>query len=76
MNREVHVTSKIATVAPPAVDLSEPTIFYAVRGDLVRDDPDQRDMFGVRSPGVVVVDQDGVVISDSIERQQGGTGNA
>lgn len=44
-NREVHVGAKIAIKTPPSVDLSEPSIFFGVRGDLVRDDPEQADLF-------------------------------
>lgn len=41
-NREIHVTPKLSTKKPAAPDTQEAGIFYAVRGDLVRDDPDQR----------------------------------
>lgn len=40
-NREMHVTPKIAVKKPAAPDTQEAGIFYVVRGDLVRDDPDQ-----------------------------------
>lgn len=41
-NREIHVTPKLSTKKPASPDTQEPGIFYAVRGDLVRDDPDQQ----------------------------------
>ncbi len=44
-NREIHVGAKVAIKTPPNIDLSEPSIFFGVRGDLVRDDPEQGDMF-------------------------------
>lgn len=51
-NREVHVSAKVAIKTPPNVDLSEPSIFFGVRGDLVRDDPEQAELFG-RGPRAV-----------------------
>ena len=48
-NREMHVTPKLTVKKPPAADTQEAGIFYAVRGDLVRDDPDQERLpFGSR----------------------------
>lgn len=48
-NREIHVSTKINTKMPPKPDMEEPSIFFAVRGDLVRHDPDQANLFGPRS---------------------------
>ncbi len=49
-NREMHVTPKVTVKKPAAPDTTEAGIFYAQRGDLVRDDPDQRTMqFGNRA---------------------------
>lgn len=52
-NREMHVIPKLAVKAPPASDTTEAGIFYAVRGDLVRDDPDQRKLPGIDGPELV-----------------------
>lgn len=47
-NREMHVTPKLSIKKPAAPDTTEAGVFYAVRGDLVRDDPDQGKLpFGV-----------------------------
>lgn len=53
-NREMHVTPALATKKPAAPDTTEAGIFYAVRGDLVRDDPDQAKLpgFGGRPEAV------------------------
>lgn len=50
-NREMHVSAKVKTVAPQSPDLNEKSIFFAVRGQLVRDDPQQTTM-----PGLEAVD--------------------
>lgn len=52
-NREMHVIPKLSVKAPPAADTTEAGIFYAVRGDLVRDDPDQRKLPGIDGPEAV-----------------------
>lgn len=41
-NREMHVSVKSAVKAPAKPDMEERSIFFAVRGDLVRDDPNQQ----------------------------------
>lgn len=41
-NRELHISAKIGTKMPSNPDLSEPSIYYGQRGELLRDDPDQR----------------------------------
>lgn len=46
-NREMHVTPKLTVKKPAAPDTTEAGIFYAVRGDLVRDDPEQRRLPGM-----------------------------
>lgn len=57
-NREMHVLPKLGIKAPPAPDTTEAGIFYAVRGDLVRDDPDQAKLpFGAKKVTVVAGDQ-------------------
>lgn len=45
-NREMHVTPKLVAKKPAAPDTTEAGIFYALRGDLVRDDPDQAKLPG------------------------------
>lgn len=55
-NREMHVQAKIATNMPAKPDMDEPSVFFAVRGDLVRDDPEQRSLFGPRSSDGLQVD--------------------
>ncbi len=47
-NREMNVTAKVATKTPPGPDLDERTIFYAQRGQLLRNDPNQQNL-GFRS---------------------------
>ncbi|MBP8177212.1 MAG: hypothetical protein KAX77_05540 [Xanthomonadales bacterium] len=42
-NREIHVDADVRSIAPPTP--TDSTIFFAQRGQLLRDDPDQRDMF-------------------------------
>lgn len=54
-NREVHVSAKVQVKTPPNIDLSEPSIFFGCRGDLVRDDPEQVELFP-RRPAAVVID--------------------
>ncbi|MES2347012.1 MAG: hypothetical protein V4641_05510 [Pseudomonadota bacterium] len=57
-NREMHVLPKLGIKAPPAPDTTEAGIFYAVRGDLVRDDPDQAKLpFGANRVTRVAGDQ-------------------
>jgi hypothetical protein len=41
-NRMMTVKPSVKTTLPPRPDTDEASIFYAVRGDLVRDDPDQK----------------------------------
>lgn len=40
-NRELHVTAKITAKMPQNPDLSEPSIYFGQRGNLLKDDPDQ-----------------------------------
>lgn len=57
-NREMHVMPKLAVKAPALPDTTEAGIFFAVRGDLVRDDPDQVQMpFGAKHVTRVAGDQ-------------------
>lgn len=57
-NREMHVLPKLGIKAPPAPDTTEAGIFFAVRGDLVRDDPDQKQIpFGAKNVTRVAGDQ-------------------
>ncbi len=41
-NKEIHVKAKAVAKAPPAPGLDDASIFFAVRGSLVRDDPEQK----------------------------------
>lgn len=43
-NREIHVAATYSSKRPPAPDTEEPSIFFADRGALVRDDPMQREL--------------------------------
>lgn len=47
-NREIHVVAKVAVKAPTNPDLEERSIFYAQRGQLTRNDPDQHTIPGLR----------------------------
>ncbi|HEY3434288.1 MAG TPA: hypothetical protein VGK41_01410 [Solirubrobacterales bacterium] len=44
-NREIHVSAKVAVKAPAAPDLEERSIFFAQRGQLLRHDPNQPDLY-------------------------------
>ena len=44
-NREIHVTAKTTVKAPPEPGLDERSIFFAARGQLVRHDPLQRQLY-------------------------------
>lgn len=46
-NKEMHVTAKTTIAAPANPDLLEPAIFFAVRGQLVKDSPEQTTMAGL-----------------------------
>ena len=48
-NRIMTVKPKLGVKKPPAPETDEASIFYANRGDLVRDDPEQRTLPHVRS---------------------------
>lgn len=48
-NRIMTVKPKLALKKPAAPETDEASIFYAQRGDLVRDDPEQRKLPGIRS---------------------------
>lgn len=50
-NKEMHVGVKFAAKLPAKPGLDEKSIFFAVRGGLVRDDPDQESLF--RGPRAV-----------------------
>lgn len=41
-NKEIHVSAKVTSKAPPAPGIGDRSIFFAVRDQLVRDDPDQK----------------------------------
>lgn len=63
-NREMHVAVKSSVKAPAAPDMEERSIFFAVRGDLLRDDPDQktlglRDVSSERADGRSPAEQTG-----------------
>lgn len=44
-NREVHVTAAHTIKKPPKPDMDGASIFFAQRGNLLRDDPEQGDFF-------------------------------
>lgn len=44
--KEVHVTTKVTTKKPADPNIEERSIFYAQHGQLHRDDPDARPMYG------------------------------
>lgn len=44
-NREMHVSVKSAVKLPAEPGLDERSIFYAQRGQLLRNDPDQPDLY-------------------------------
>lgn len=64
-NKEMHVTAKTTISAPANPDLLEPAIYFAVRGQLVKDSPEQASM-----PGLDVVD--GGRADGSSPAEQGG----
>lgn len=49
-NRELHISMKSAAKLPVAPDLQEPSIYYSVRGQLTKNDPDQGEL-GIRAVG-------------------------
>ena len=48
-NRIMTVKPKLTVKKPPAPETDNASVFFAVRGDLVRDDPEQRQLPHVRS---------------------------
>ena len=54
---------------PPAPETDEASIFYASRGDLVRDDPEQRTLPHVRSADEESAEQVGAVAAALGERK-------
>lgn len=47
-NKELHVRVSFTTTLPPPADHNDESIWFGVRGELQRDDPDQRELFGPR----------------------------
>lgn len=47
-NKELHVRVSYTTTLPPPADHNDESIWFGVRGELQRDDPDQRELFGPR----------------------------
>lgn len=68
-NRIMTVKPKLAMKKPPAPETDEASIFYASRGDLVRDDPVQRTLPYVRSADEESAEQVGAVAAALGERK-------
>jgi hypothetical protein len=47
-NKELHVRVSFTSTLPPPADHADESIWFGVRGELQRDDPDQRELFGPR----------------------------
>lgn len=62
-NRIMTVKPKLGVKKPAAPETDEASIFYANRGDLVRDDPEQRTLPHVRSVDEESAAQVGAVIA-------------
>ena len=54
-NREIHLSIVPTSKLPPDPDTADESIWYGVRGQLQREDPDQREMFGPK--GVAAEEQ-------------------
>lgn len=50
-NREIHLKIVPTIKLPPDPDTLDASIWFGVRGGLQREDPDQREMFGVKAVG-------------------------
>lgn len=50
-NREIHLKIVPTIKLPPDPDTMDASIWFGVRGGLQREDPDQREMFGVKAVG-------------------------